>query len=194
MEHISECIANFYASKNIIKCNEKEAYQYGIYLILNDIVTFSIIILISIFLWKFRYSIEFLSVFCFTRAYCGGYHASKAYVCRLTMIITFLMVIILSSLLENISERSLCIILICSFSLSIPFIPVKHPNKELTPELVRKGRVKGTLVFALFSLSAVLIFKYFEARDGVIIALTLSAVSALVIIGVITNERRACNE
>lgn len=194
MEHISKRIANFYASKNIIKCDEKEAYQYGIYLILNDIVTFSIIILISIILWKFRYSVEFLTVFCFTRAYCGGYHATKAYICRLTMIITFLMVIILSYLLGNISKWLLYIILICSFSLSIPFIPVKHPNKELTSELKKKGRVKGTLAFVIFSLFSVFVFKFYEARDGVIIALTLSAVSALVIIGVIINERRKCNE
>lgn len=194
MKNLSGRIADFYVSNNIIKSEEKEAYSYGIYLILNDIITFSIIIFISLILWNIRYSVEFLFVFCFTRAYCGGYHADKAYICRLTMIITFLMVIVMSSFLVNISEWLLCMILICSCCLSIPFVPVKHPNKELTPELIKKGRVKGTISYVIFSLSSVFVYKFFDVRDGVIIALTLGAVSALVIIGVITNERRKCNE
>ena len=37
---------NFYVQKNIINCDEKEVYQWGVLLVLNDIVTFSLILLL----------------------------------------------------------------------------------------------------------------------------------------------------
>lgn len=90
ISNLSNCIADFYISKNIININEKEAYKFGVELILNDIFTFSLIIIISAIIWSIRCGIEFLLVFCCARIYCGGYHAPKAWLCRLTMITTFI--------------------------------------------------------------------------------------------------------
>lgn len=194
MNFLSERIADFYLSKNIIQPDEKEVYKCGVELILNDIVTFSIILILSALIWHLRYGIEYLTVFCFTRIYCGGYHASKAYLCRLTMIVTFLGVILLSGLLSSQSHIILYILLILSFVAIFPLIPVKHPNKELTDELIKKGRRNGSFAYILFSIVSSVFFECINHRDGLIIALTLSAVTVLAYIGVITNERRCFHE
>ena len=44
---LSQSIADLYIKRNIIKPDEKEVYKCGLELILNDIVTFSLIIAYS---------------------------------------------------------------------------------------------------------------------------------------------------
>ncbi len=61
---LSQSIADLYIKRNIIKPDEKEVYKCGLELILNDIVTFSLIIAISAILWKMQYAFEYLIVFC----------------------------------------------------------------------------------------------------------------------------------
>lgn len=85
MNYLSERIADLYIKRNIILQKEKDVYKKGIELILNDIITFSFILLISSVIWRFSYGAEFLITFCITRVFCGGYHAKKAYICKITI-------------------------------------------------------------------------------------------------------------
>ena len=94
MEFLSECIADFYIKRNIISECEKNVYKYGVQLILNDVFTFTIIIIFSILFWNVKYGAEFLLTLCVTRVFCGGFHAKKAYICKLSMIITFVCVML----------------------------------------------------------------------------------------------------
>lgn len=193
ISYLSRSIADLYIKRNIIQPGEKEVYKCGLELILNDIVTFSLIIALSAIVWKIQYALEYLIVFCTVRVYTGGYHARKAYMCRLSMIATFLLVVVLSGILKNSSMIAVIAVLIISFLIMTPIIPVKHPNKELTEELVRKGRRNGLILYVVYSICSVLIFTYLP-RDGMMIALTLGAVSALVIAGKFLNERRRTYE
>ncbi len=193
ISYLSRSIADLYIKRNIIKPGEKEVYKCGLELILNDLVTFSLIIVLSAIVWKIQYAFEYLIVFCTVRLYTGGFHARKAYICRLSMIATFVLTIVLSGILKNSSMTAVIIILITSFLAMSPIIPVKHPNKELTEELVRKGRRNGLILYIVYSICSVIIFTYLP-RDGMMIALTLGAVSALVIAGKFLNERRKTNE
>ncbi|MBQ7900553.1 MAG: accessory gene regulator B family protein [Clostridia bacterium] len=190
MEYLSNCIADFYIRRNIIEPDEKEVYKCGVELILNDVVTFSLILLISAVVWHIRYAIEFLTVFCTTRVHCGGYHAPKAYICRLTMLATFVCVAILSSVSRDAGSAVLYLILAVSFIAILPLIPVKHPNKQLTRQLISKSRKKGIGLYVVYSVCSVLIYTFANGHDGMIIAFSLCAVSALAIIGTFVNGRR----
>ncbi len=192
VSRLSNSIADFYVSKNIITTDEKDVYKYGLELIFNDIVTFSLIIIISALLFNVRYSIEFLITFCFTRIYCGGYHAPKAYLCRLIMIITFLLVCTGGFILQGINSVWLLVMLGVSFLALFPLIPVKHPNKELTNEDIRKGKFMGTIVYFIFALSSLVVYEYVNCQDGILICLSLCAMTALAIIGTFCNKR-GCN-
>ena len=101
MGYLSECIADFYVKRNIIGKCDKEVYQAGVALILNEILSFILVVVLSWLVWKIRYSLEFLIVFCTTRIFCGGFHAKKTYVCRMTMLLTFSMVVICATFLEK---------------------------------------------------------------------------------------------
>lgn len=56
MKHLSSSITDFYIKRNIIKEDEKEVYQYGVELILNEVLTFGIILIYSMIAWKIRYN------------------------------------------------------------------------------------------------------------------------------------------
>lgn len=187
---LSDSIADLYVRRNIILPEEKEVYKCGVELILNDIITFSLVILISTIFFKARFALEFLITLCFTRVYCGGYHAAKAYMCRLSMLITFFGVILLSYILAESPELILYIILILSFVVLLPLIPVKHPNKTLTQELIAKNRKKGIITYIIFGMLSILICHFANRQDAFIISLSLSAVTVLAVIGTLVNERR----
>lgn len=103
MEHLSEIVADFYVKRDIIETGDKEIYQYGVFLILNEVFTFLLIFILSILMKKFRFALEFLIPFCVTRIFCGGFHAKKVFICRFTMISTFLFIVALSYILININ-------------------------------------------------------------------------------------------
>ena len=111
MKQISSSIADFYIKRNIIKQDEKEIYQYGFELILNDVITFGLILLLSVLFWNVRYAIEFLAVFCLTRIYCGGYHASKSYICRITMITIFCCIYLITAVILSLNPAILYFLL-----------------------------------------------------------------------------------
>lgn len=189
MEFLSECIADFYVKRNIISECEKNVYKYGVELILNDVFTFTFIIIFSILFWNVKYGVEFLLTLCVTRVFCGGFHAKKAYICKLSMIITFVCVMLASVALKNINLISLVLILSISLIIALPFIPVKHPNKNMTKGQKNKNRTLGVVAYIVFSVLACLMWKYVNPKEGLIIALSLCAVTVLVIIGVLLNSR-----
>lgn len=189
IKNLSASIADFYVKKNIINSEEKEVYQWGLTLILNDIVTFSLVLLLSVLLLHIRFGAEFLIVFCLTRIYCGGYHARKESICRFTMIVVFLLVLFGACILSDCSVYILLFLLTVSFLVLLPLIPVKHPNKVMTEELKKRGRVRGTLSYLAFAVLSLLFYLFVSEIDAVLIALSLSAVSVLAIIGTFTNER-----
>lgn len=189
MNYLSECIADLYIKRNIILPEEKDVYKSGIELVLNDVVTFSLILLISSLIWHFRYAAEFLITFCITRVFCGGYHAKKAYICKITMVLTFLSVVIISGLLKNVDYTILYGILIVSFVILLPFVPVKHPNKKLSTEEYKINRIRGIISYILFSICSVIVMNFLNKSDGLIILLSLSAVTVLAIIGTFINRK-----
>lgn len=189
IDYLSGSIADFYVKKRIILPKEKEVYKYGVSLILNDIVTFSLILLLSALFFKLRFGAEFLAAFCFTRIFTGGYHARKTYLCRLSMLATWLCVLLISSLMKDCSLLTLESILTLSYLFALPLIPVRHPNKVLTPQLIKRGRIGGSLLYMLFGTCSVLLCLYVSRQDAATVALSLSAVTVLAVIGKFTNER-----
>lgn len=189
INRLSENIADFFVDKNIIDSQEKNVYQYGFSLILNDIVTFSLILILSACFFKLRFGIEFLSVFCLTRIFTGGYHARKAYMCRLSTLSAALCVSVLSELIKTLPIQYITAILVVSLLIALPLIPVRHPNKELTPKLIKRGKKGGIASYVLFSAISILFYIFMDGQDAAIIALSLFTVSVFVIIGKFTNER-----
>lgn len=190
MRYLSQKISELYVKRNIINPDHKEVYRSGVELILNEVFTFLLVLLISLFFTKFRYSVEFLATFCLTRIYCGGFHAKTVFVCRTTMITMFLTVVVISYYVDRVSIVAIGAVLAVFFLIMLPFIPVKHPNKTLTKEQIVRNRIRGIFLYLLFSAISIGVYLFLSKQDGFVICLSLCAVSALTIVGTIVNNRR----
>ena len=182
MKRLSSCIADFYIKRNIIKPNDREVYEYGLSLIINDVVTFLLIFAISAIFDEVRFAAEFLLTFCVSRVFCGGYHAKKEWICRCLMIGIYLGVSTLSAVIAPFGAVSAAVIAAVSLVVLFILIPVRHPNKTLDEAEVKKNRRKGIITLVLFDFLS-LCLSVSGNRDGFIIALSLFAVAALAVIG-----------
>lgn len=189
MESLSERIADLYVKRNIIDAEEKDVYKCGLELIFNDVVTFCVIIIASAFLWRACYAAEFLLTFCLTRIFCGGYHAKKAYICRLTMFATFAASMLVSTYAARSDAYVLTVVMLAAFIIVCRLAPVRHPNKTLTEAQIVKNRKRSIVAFVFFATCAELLFAFISKMDGAVIAISLAAVAVLAVVGSITNER-----
>lgn len=189
MDYLSNCITDFYIKEKIIDSSDKEVYRAGVDLILNELFTFLLVILLSTLVSKLVYSIIFTVVFFTTRVFCGGFHAKKVSICRGTMLFTFLNVIILSQTLCNFPKVILYLILLISLLIILPLIPVKHPNKIMTDEMIKSNRKKGIMVYTGFSVAVIIISEFISQEIANVIGLSLLSVSILAVIGSYINER-----
>ena len=128
---------------------------------------------------------------CGIRHFSGGFHAKTFWLCRLSMLITFLAVVCFTMLIqENFANYYILIVVNIIYVIFIAvFSPVKHPNKKLTSEQKKKNKTKAiiTSFISSFVSSALIIFKI---DKGVTISLTLAAVVILMIIGIVNAEGR----
>lgn len=189
MEKISNAITDFYIRKNYVPQDKREIYSYGFQLILADIVNFSIVILLGMLLNRIIDSILFLITLCSVRQFSGGFHAKTFWLCRLSMLITFFGVTVVSQLLSAYPFKMIislilnvfCIIFIAALS------PIKHPNKELTTKQKKQNKTNAILTsFIMSVISIILIIAGFD--KGVTISITLVAVAILMVIGILVQE------
>ena len=192
MNFVVKSVADFFVAKNITSESEREILEYGLFLVINDIVTFSMILLISCIFSSPRFAIEFLTVFCMTRIYCGGYHARKAYVCKLSMIGTFVSIYLISLL--NVDLWFVILLLFVGHVVVIKLAPVKHPNKQLNEKEEHRNRKFAIITYFSFSILCILLFVFVGRQDGIIVAMSLVSVALFAIIGKTSYERRENNE
>lgn len=188
MKSLSESIVNYYIKKEIIDAEKREVYQFGTWLIINDIISFSVVLFVSAILNRFMYGVLFLVVFYCSRVRCGGFHAKKVWICRLTMLVTFISVILLSELIQlNGGLWSIIVMNIISLSLLLPIIPIENPNKKLSEKVREKNRREAIIILLVLFFVSIILFSL-RKQMGIIVATTMLSVAVLAVIGKIVNE------
>lgn len=186
MNKIANFLTDFCINRNKIQEDKREIYCYGFKLLILDIVNFSIVLIIGLFINNFLDSILFLIILCGIRQFSGGFHAKSFWLCRLSMVVTFITVSILSNIFTNCSIKLVICMLINFLSVVVIAIwaPVMHPNKILTAIQKRKNKIKSIIISSISSvISTVLIL--LDVNKGITISITLLAVVILMIISLI---------
>ena len=107
--------------RNIIMCDEKELYDYGLFMIISYIVFFLISFLFGLFLNIPFASLVFYISFCLVRNFAGGVHANTELKCDIiTTLSMFLSEIVIKFFIEKILvEISFVMLLISSICLCV---------------------------------------------------------------------------
>lgn len=189
MENLSKALTNFYMQRSYISEDKSEIYQYGFKLIIADIINFSLIIILGIIIKRFTESAAYLITLCGVRRFSGGFHAKTFWMCRLSMIITFICVISCTHIVLHTIGCSNVITVLNAVSVIITAIlaPVKHPNKPLSERQEKQNKAKAVITSLILSMAAA-IFIAVNRIEGVTISITLAAVVVLMIIGIAVRK------
>ncbi len=183
MERLANFLTDYCVANNIVEKDKEEIYLYGFKLIIADVINYTIIILLGIILRTLAESIVFMMCLCILRRYCGGFHAKTFWVCRLSMVTTYLCVMFLSKQLIEAGNMTFIVapIDIASIIFISLFAPVEHPNKPLSNKQKQKNRIKAIITSVLLTIVSIS-FVAVNIKTGVTISITLLAVIILMII------------
>ena len=189
MDNLSTALTNYFVSKKLITYEKMEIYHYGFKLILSDIINFSIIMLLSVILNRVLDGLVYLVVLCSIRRFSGGFHAKTFWLCRLSMIITFLLLLLFADFLSSITILPLTSVFINIVLLLFVavFSPVKHPNKKLNSKQIKKNKYNAVLVTIIWAILSVFLI-YLNITQGITIMTTILAVVIFMALGMIKKE------
>lgn len=189
MEKLASAITDYYIRKNIIDAAKRNIYIYGFKLIISDIVNFIVIILLGLLVNCELESVVFLITLCGLRVFTGGFHAKTFFVCRLSMMITFILVMATSNLLIESGVNYIYIGLLNIISIIIVALlaPVQNPNKKLEVKQMKTNH-KRSVIASLFLSVLSVILVYCKINMGVIISITTAAVAILMVVGLIVMK------
>lgn len=190
MDRLANIITDHYIRKKIIAEEKREIYSYGFKLIIADVINYVMIILLGIVFNRLIESIVFLITLCGIRQFSGGFHAKSFWLCRLSMIITCLCVMLLTDIVTYTGFESIIVILVNV--ISVVFItmiaPVVHPNKPLSDKQKHNNKIKSVITSIFMLIVSIIIVVTTDMKFGVTISITLLAVVVLMIIGMAVQK------
>ncbi len=191
LDKLSDFLLNMMEKDGEIEPECREAYEYGLKIMIVNIAGVLISLIIGILMSAIIETVVFLLSFAFTRRFTGGYHADKFYKCTLT---TGTLVLVSNILTKNMSLPwwSCLIISLISLFVFIRYAPIENENKPLSGRL--KRRCKNISIVLLFSQCFVgVALLIFNSKIYKTIFISLLFVSLLILISIL-KERSKNNE
>lgn len=186
-------IADTLYQKELIQECDKEIYEFGYEVLIENIGKTFLLLLAGGILHQFTVTLVFVIAFTTLRSCCGGYHALEAWRCDLITIFLWGIVVTGTKLFEPIvSERQVLLILIAVVSELIiyQYAPVEHIHKRLTEEKRARNR-RNALGLGMVYGILILLLAFTWTKLSVALSLTVLEV---VILMIIPKEGRICDE
>ena len=190
MDRLANTITDYYIRKKIITEEKREIYSYGFKLIIADVINYVIIISLGIVFNRLIESTSFLVALCGLRQFSGGFHAKTFWLCRLSMIITYFCVMLLTDIVTYTKYETIIVISVNVISIVIIAItaPIVHLNKPLSDKQKHNNKIKSIITSIFMSIVSIIIVDTTDMKFGVTISITLLAVVVLMIIGMAVQK------
>ena len=156
LSKVATKLTNRLLLSGVISAEEEEIYIYGFELLLSFLFSTAVILAIGIAVQAVLPTIAFLAVFIVLRSYTGGFHARTYAVCSLVTFSVYGVVMLLSHFL-TVGYIEYLVMGVIGVALLIIFAPVKHPNKELTAQDIKRNKIISVVVFILFLSAGVML-------------------------------------
>lgn len=129
---LSQIVVKILIHSNVILENERELYEYGVFILLSNILFISVTVVLGSVFGLLSQSLVFFITFIVIRQYAGGYHASTELQCEIFTTLCILASIIIMNLISG--NLSFAIILVLSAFSSVfifVFAPIDTDEKTL---------------------------------------------------------------
>ncbi len=186
---LSRIIADFFIHQKVVPEEQREVYEYGFELSISSVIGILIVLAIGLVSGRFWESVIFYIVFCFTRLFTGGYHASTYLHCKIVFTGALLAVLAADWLLKDIESyywfilHFYCLVVVCGLA------PIENPNKELTERQKVRCKVISIVAMAVW-LAVMFLFRVLDSELDHIVALTLFCVANLMLLGIHKGRRK----
>ncbi len=188
---ISENIAGMLVANDIVTDDNREAYIYGLELLIPQILFYIGLLVISLFTKTLLLSFLFVVTYKVLRQYTGGFHCKSAEVCLIVSVLIYLMLLLLFYSHSVIVDMVLTATSIISSVILFRFSPIEDKNKPLDD--IEKGIYRNLSVIATIIAISLIIISFFLNLMEIFyaVAWSLSADAVLILLAII---RRCKNE
>lgn len=178
LNRLTKYISRFFIDNGIIEAKDTEVYEYGLELLLSEVLETLAVLAVSFFLGKFFVTLLFLASFSVLRMYAGGYHASSHLKCFLTLLFVYSVFLLLIYLIDQFKVGCLTIIFTAvSEGLVILLAPVESEYKPLSAEEKQKYRKISIFIVASETVLVVLLYPLVPAKYSVMCEYCAFAIS-----------------
>ena len=176
---LSNQITKYLLKKNVISDEEKELYDYGLFMIISYIVFFLVSILFGMVLNILFSSILFYISFCLVRNFAGGIHANSEIKCNIITTVSILISEILIKIFIDYSLVSIAFVMLIISSICFCVIkPVTTSQKEISQQEklhFHKNVVMFTISILLISIIS-MVFNIYSVTITLSVGLSLANV------------------
>jgi len=161
IRRISSLLADTVVKTKKISNQEREIYEYCLYVVFNHLIYALIMLFTGIITHRFYISFIFLLTLIPLRMFFGGAHASKPWICTfLSYGIGVLLIVIIPNYYNYIPEFIMPVLMLMSMIPIILLAPVDNKRKCFSPQQRKNLRIKGLLFLHFIILSFVLFFRF----------------------------------
>lgn len=180
-------IAFLLSKHSYIKEDERELFEYGIFLVLSQVIYFSICLVCGAVLGCVKECVIFYICFMLVREYAGGFHASSEIRC---FVISSISIIASAAFIKVTAAKSTDILFITLFVLAVSvialFSPIDTEEKPLTPSERKNFRKKSLIILCILLLVCAAFFKHFRF-------VSISAGTAVILEGIMLTAGKLKN-
>lgn len=170
---VNRLVGEFEKNK-IIKSDDREIYEYGAEVLINNIILMTTIFLIGYIINKLAYTILFMIFYPLLRKYTGGYHASERWKCFLLTNLVHLGVVYLWQMTKlSMSEYILSLFLIFSIAIVFCIDPIENENNPKSEDDIYRNRYYARGLMCVMAVVSFVGFNLITAMQGLCFTLAV---------------------
>lgn len=150
IESLVQSLVRQMKKENIINASDGEKYEYALLTIIESSLTTATMILLGFMCKQLFQTICFLIFFYSLRKRTGGYHAKKFWLCYMSTVLTFFLVLRVTILLSR-NPQIMYMLLGCSIVFIELIGTVNHPNVDMDIYELRESQKAARILVLLES-------------------------------------------
>lgn len=180
-------------SNNIIREDELELYNYGLFIVMSEILLFVYCLLVGAVLKIVLPSLLFCALFFLIHRYAGGFHTKTELHCLMITLSSFLISIIAIKLSVQLNDIFLLVFYVCCSIILIVLSPADTPQKPLSnkEKFLFKKIISLVVVVGLIVIVILATQNMYLYANAIIVAIFLQLLS--VVCGRLFNKKLLTN-
>lgn len=192
-EHIASVLINSLCSDGLIEEKDKEIYHYSIQVLIEKIIGFSVIIILSIRWGMLLETILFLLCFSGIRKHTGGYHAKSFMGCLIISIGIYITYVkfIFQKLSSNIDTNMILLVIATMLILAIG--AVNHPNMDWSKKEHSDSKMISRITVVI-EVTCIIVFYFLGMEERYILFMSFGVILSafLLVLGKIVGQEVKC--